>query len=51
VQELSIEELGFDLRDEVPAEMSPEDEKDVSKVINELYFLCFSMSGKGMPEK
>jgi hypothetical protein len=33
VQELSIEELGFDLRDEVPAEMSPEDEKDVSKVI------------------
>ncbi len=33
LQELSIEELGFDLRDEVPAEMSPEDEKDVSKVI------------------
>jgi len=31
-QELSSEQLGFDLCDEVPAEMSPEDEKDVSKV-------------------
>ena len=32
LQELSPEQLGFDLKDEVPAEMTPEDEKDVSKV-------------------
>jgi hypothetical protein len=32
LQELSPEQLGFDLGDEVPAEMSLEDEKDVSKV-------------------
>jgi hypothetical protein len=43
VQELSPEQLGFDLRDETPAEMSLEDEKDVSKVtiITRLMFEVF----------
>jgi len=36
IKELTVSQLGFELKDEIPAEMTIEDEKDVSKVIEEI---------------
>merc|ERR1712110_1394765 len=36
IKELSVEELGFDMSDEIASELTLEDEKDVSKFIEEI---------------
>jgi len=36
IQELTHDQLGFDIKTELPADITPEDEKDISKVIQQI---------------